>query len=252
MGSKGRRALSIAVAAAAIAAAVAVGWRALAPANPEEEARRDAADRSTAVGEGIAASRPEGSGSRRTEASAAEAGEIPLPPFVLRGEVVTARGRPVEGARVSVPVHTNKKTVGARRERTDREGRFRMHGRGMWMDEIEVEMPGGPTYKRNEDPAWEFVSGDHDFGVIEVPEIVGLKGRVADEEGRAVANARIFVLPHDLDEEFEYRDGHRLEPRAATDVEGRFSIVGFDGEELKLGIDAEGFGPRQDSFACVA
>mgnify|MGYP003693682393 CR=1 FL=1 len=188
--------------------------------------------------------------SRRTEATS-PTGAIPLPLSSCAARCSRIVGNRSRGRSRRSRSRTTKRKLGFAAPRPIGRGAFGSLGWGGGAITWRSRQPWGPRRVRDDADTWESRLGDYDFGVVEIPEEAALRGRVVDESGRPVARARIFAFPRDVFTAFEQGDRRAYEPRTTTDADGRFSILGIDGEEIAVGTDAEGFGPRVDFFVCA-
>jgi len=141
---------------------------------------------------------------------------------VLEGWITDRRGEPVENARVRVA-----RVAG----RSDEDGRYRVDGVEPGTRTVEVEHPEFNRLTREVeiDPEWTAA----DF------ELVGgwpVAGRVVDEGGRAIAEARVEIVRQAAREQRRYRE--------LTGEDGAFEIPRVAEGTYSLAVAREGFAAR--------
>ncbi len=149
-----------------------------------------------------------------------------LPPYGLRGTVLDAQGKPVEGADVALLRLGRPRSTA----KVDGEGRFTLHADSLGPEaKLEVlSTHHGPLWIRD----LPSIPGMADLGPIVLESPATLRGRVLDPGGKGVAGASLFVTPS-VDE--------RHEPLAVSGPDGSFEIEFLPRAEVAVGISAAGF-----------
>ena len=176
-------------------------------------------------------------------------GEIALTPANrVAGIVVNKKGEPLAEARVTISETVGSQWGGNFQDSrvTQADGKFFFEGVRSGRFKFDVQAQGYvKTLLRAENIQQR--QGDFPLEIV-LERGASTRGRVVDEDGVAIAGARIFTLP--VDENFRFYGNQwnppipeETVPAAVSDHNGDFVIYGLDSEmNLKLGANAEGFG----------
>ena len=178
----------------------------------------------------------------------------------LVGRVVDAAGEPVQeyviGVRSSAapPPRLAGMTQGYKAlqiVRWEEEGRFRIDlaGRGARPtrvaveagDELVVELQGLEVLQVSMPEVQG--DGDHDVGVLRLPQLAHVSGVVTGASGQPIAGAQVGVFQSEEDAARQLSNPHWRVPAASTDEHGSFRIEGLKAGAAAVGASGEGFAP---------
>jgi uncharacterized GH25 family protein len=182
--------------------------------------------------------------------------------LTLQGRVLSASGKPLPGARVSIYTAQPRTGVGAacpscspectKSAVSDRSGRYSISGLGDHLLYRVLFVAEGrvPEFRDRVDP----LAGalDQVLGVRDTSHAPGLRtlvGRVVDPDGQPVAGATVSAVGMQVGDRTAFADLHamdaRIDPAAVSDVHGEFHFTGPDSVRAwVLQVNARALSPR--------